>query len=220
MPDLRTEAIILRRTNYGETDRIINFLTPSGKISALAKGVRKEKSRLAGGIELFSVSDIVVHQRQNNQGLAILTGAKMLQFYQNIITNLPRLELASSCLKQTDRAAEQADNPEYFTILNQVLKGLNQNYPDELVSFWFRLNLARASGEEINLVRDASGTNLHPDETYFWDATESALRPAPNGPISAREIKLARLVLASPLKTIAAVQNVTEILPRLAAIAV
>lgn len=220
MPDLRTEAIILRRTNYGETDRIINFLTPSGKISALAKGVRKEKSRLAGGIELFSVSDIVVHQRQNNQGLAILTGAKMLQFYQNIITNLPRLELASSCLKQTDRAAEQADNPEYFTILNQVFKGLNQNYPDELVSFWFRLNLARASGEEINLVRDASGTNLHPDETYFWDATESALRPAPNGPISAREIKLARLVLASPLKTIAAVQNVTEILPRLAAIAV
>lgn len=219
MSDLRTEAIILRRTNYGETDRIINFLTPSGKISALAKGVRKEKSRLAGGIELFSVSDIVVHQRQNSQGLAILTGAKMLQFYQNIITNLPRLELASSCLKQTDRAAEQADNPEYFTILNQVLKGLNQNYPDELVSFWFRLNLARASGEEINLVRDTSGTNLHPDETYFWDATESALRPAPNGPISAREIKLARLVLASPLKTIAAVQNVTEILPRLAAIA-
>lgn len=219
MPDLRTEAIILRRTNYGETDRIINFLTPSGKISALAKGVRKEKSRLAGGIELFSVSDIVVHQRQNNQGLAILTGAKMLQFYQNIITNLPRLELASSCLKQTDRAAEQADNPEYFTILNQVFKGLNQNYPDELVSFWFRLNLARASGEEINLVRDASGTNLHPDETYFWDATESALRPAPNGPISAREIKLARLVLASPLKTIAAVQNVTEILPQLATIA-
>lgn len=220
MSDLRTEAIILRRTNYGETDRIINFLTPSGKISALAKGVRKEKSRLAGGIELFSVSDIVVHQRQNGQGLAILTGAKMLQFYQNIITNLPRLELASFCLKQTDRAAEQADNPEYFTILNQVLKGLNQNYPDELVSFWFRLNLARASGEEINLLRDASGISLHPDETYFWDATESALRPAPNGPISAREIKLARLILTSPLKTIAAVQNVTEILPRLAAIAV
>jgi len=49
----KTKAIVLRRTNYGEADRIIQFITPVGKISAIAKGVRREKSRLAGGIELF-----------------------------------------------------------------------------------------------------------------------------------------------------------------------
>lgn len=51
--DLHTRAIVLRRTNYGETDRILNLLTPEGKKSVLAKGVRREKSKLAGGIELF-----------------------------------------------------------------------------------------------------------------------------------------------------------------------
>ena len=59
--DLRTQAIILRRTNYGESDRILTLLTPEGKFSVLARGARKEKSRLAGGIELFSVSDVTIH---------------------------------------------------------------------------------------------------------------------------------------------------------------
>ena len=72
--DLRTRAIVLRRTNYGESDRILNLLTPEGKVAVLAKGVRKEKSRLAGGIELFSISDVVIHQGRSNLG--ILTGAK------------------------------------------------------------------------------------------------------------------------------------------------
>lgn len=43
--DLHTRAIVLRRTNYGETDRILNLLTPEGKKSVLAKGVRREKIR-------------------------------------------------------------------------------------------------------------------------------------------------------------------------------
>ena len=60
-PDLRTEAIILRRTDYGEADRILNILTPSGKISAIAKGVRKARSKLAGGIEMFTLAELLIH---------------------------------------------------------------------------------------------------------------------------------------------------------------
>ena len=58
--DLRTKAIVLRRTDYGEADRILQLLTPSGKRSVIARGVRKEKSKLAGGIELFSVRGGVI----------------------------------------------------------------------------------------------------------------------------------------------------------------
>ena len=48
---LRTDAIVLRRTNYGEADRILQVITPSsGRLSVMARSVRKEKSRLAGGI--------------------------------------------------------------------------------------------------------------------------------------------------------------------------
>ena len=54
-----TEAIVLRRTNYGEADRIIQFSTPLGHRSAMARGVRKSRSKLAGGVELLSLSQVV-----------------------------------------------------------------------------------------------------------------------------------------------------------------
>ena len=58
-PTTTTSAIILKRVDYGEADRILTLLTPDhGKLSLMAKGVRKIKSKLAGGIELFSISTI------------------------------------------------------------------------------------------------------------------------------------------------------------------
>ena len=44
--DIKTCAYVLRRTNYGEADRILNIITPLGKMSVIAKSVRKEKSNL------------------------------------------------------------------------------------------------------------------------------------------------------------------------------
>lgn len=215
--DLRTQAIVLRRTNYGESDRILNLLTPEGKVSALARGVRKEKSRLAGGVELFSVADIVVHRGRSS--LDIVTSAKMLRFYGNILSSMSCLELASSFLKQLDRAAEQADNPEFFDLLDQSLAGLNSNLDPQLVSTWFRFNLLRATGEEINLLRDVDSAPLRPDLRYFWDFAEHALRPDLSGNISAREIKLARLILRHPLARIAKIENASTLLPAIASIA-
>lgn len=60
MKTTRTRAIVLRRTNYGEADRILQLITPEGRQSVMARGVRREKSKLAGGIELFAVSDVVL----------------------------------------------------------------------------------------------------------------------------------------------------------------
>ncbi|MDO8591465.1 MAG: DNA repair protein RecO, partial [bacterium] len=56
-----TQGIVLSRTDFGEADRILTFLTNDhGKVRAIAKGVRKSKSKLAGGIELFSISDLTL----------------------------------------------------------------------------------------------------------------------------------------------------------------
>lgn len=225
--DLRTRAIVLRRTNYGESDRILNLLTPEGKVAVIARGVRKEKSRLAGGIELFSVADVVVRYGRHAQGraqasgqsLGTLTSAKMLNFYSNILSDMSTLELASSLLKKLDRAAEQTDNPAHFDLLSQSLASLDRGDALELVSAWFSLNFARASGEEINLLCDVSGQPLSPDVSYFWDPLESALRPDPAGNIRAPEIKLARFLLANPLRLAKNIENVATILPPLLPIA-
>ena len=57
----RTRAIVLKRTNYGEADRILQLLTTYGKRNVIAKSVRREKSRMAGGIELFSICEVVIN---------------------------------------------------------------------------------------------------------------------------------------------------------------
>jgi len=59
MKKIVTSAIVLSRINFGEADKIVTFITPSsGKLSCIARGARKIKSKLAGGIELFSVNTI------------------------------------------------------------------------------------------------------------------------------------------------------------------
>ena len=211
--DLKTEAFTLRRTNLGEADRLIDFLTPGGKITVLARSVRKEKSRLAGGIEMFCLSQITVHQSQKS-GRNVLTSAKMLKFYQHILSDLNRLELASEIIRKIDRAAEQTDSPEYFEIVKECHEALdNPKVNLDLVASWFYLNFARVRGEQINLITDTNGDKLSPDVSYVWDSTEGALRPLPQGKIGANEIKLMRLILASPLSLCARIENIGPLLP-------
>ena len=88
--DLRTFGIVLRRTNYGEADRILNIITPEGKVSAIARGVRKEKSKMAGNVELFSLIELNIHFGKNEMG--VLTGAKMKKYFGNIVKDLRKME--------------------------------------------------------------------------------------------------------------------------------
>ena len=121
--DLRTKAYVLRRTNYGEADRILNLITPEGKISAIAKAVRKEKSKLAGSVEMFSLIDINIHQGKSEFG--VITSAKMIRFYDKIVADLNKMELAGFVLKRISLMAEQSGNAEYFKIADQVLAAIN-----------------------------------------------------------------------------------------------
>ena len=216
--DIRTKAIVLRRTNFGEADRVINFLTEQGVIAAIAKGVRKEKSKLAGSVELFTVSDITLHKGLNNK-LCVLTSAKMLEHYGEIVYKLPELELAGMIMKKIARFAETSTGPEYFDLLHQILAALDAGVNPELVETWFWFNLAKTNGEQINLVKDTDGHDLDSFKTYVWDSTESALREQLGGNVGAEEIKLMRLMLSNTLKTTSRVKDIAPHLPTILYIA-
>lgn len=207
--DIRTKAIVLRRTNYGESDRILNLLTENGIISVLARGVRKEKSKMAGGVEMFCVSDIVYHEGKNNS-LGVLTSAKMLEAYQKIVTDLTKLEVGSNILKAVYRSGESAAGSDFFKVTKQAISALNTNLDINMIEAWFWLNFAKISGEEVNLFRDTSGEKLSPAQTYVWDSVENALRPQIGGNIGPSEIKLMRLMVSSDLETIARVKDVAK----------
>ena len=213
MNDTKTKAIVLKRTNYGEADRILQILTENGKISVIAKGVRKERSRLAGSIELFSLSEIVVHKGKGELG--ILTSARLIEFFSAICADLAALEFAGACLRDASRRADQVDNPEFFTLLTQTLTELNHHLAAiDIIHAWWMLNLLRASGEDINLRTDIANQPLQSSQIYVWNTLENALEPTTHHsphPITADHIKLMRLMLTSPLKLTLKIRNSTHL---------
>ena len=202
--DIKTLGLVLRRTNYGEADRILSVITREGKMSVMAKGVRRARSKLAGAVEMFTVSELMVHFGRGEMGT--LTGAKMVRHFSALVRDLGRLELASEFLKKVDRVAENSDSSEYYGLLEQGLSGLNDGLNTELVEAWFLLNLGRASGEEMNLYRDVAGEKLVADALYEWDEMEEAFLVRAGGAYGADEIKLMRLMLTAKLEVIARVK--------------
>lgn len=202
--DVRTFGLVLRRTNIGEADRILNLITPQGKMSVIARGARREKSKLAGGIEVFTLADYNIHFGRRELG--ILTGAKMVKHYGNLVKNFEKTSLAGAFLKRINALAEQTDSEEYFEILKQSLECLDDGLNGALVESWFLLNTIRASGDEINFYRDRHGEKLRAGARYAWDIGESAFYENLNGEFGTDEIKVLRLMVTSKLGVIGRVK--------------
>ena len=210
--DIKTLGYVLRRTNYGEADRILNIITPQGKISAIAKGVRREKSKLAGGVEMFSLVELNIHQGKSELG--VITSSRMKKYYGNILKDFSRMEFAALCLKKVSIAAENSDSSEFFDIVGQSLWGLDAGVNNDLIESWFWLNLAKASGEEVNLYRDVDGAKLSSDGRYNYDIGEKSLVLAPSGELGAEEIKIMRLMLTTGLDVVVRVKELDLLLPK------
>jgi DNA repair protein RecO (recombination protein O) len=199
--------------NYGEADRILDLITPEGKLAVIAKGARREKSRMAGGIELFSVSDVVV-RRKREEGLGILTSVRLVEFYgEEIVSDYDRLELAYGVLGEVNRRAEGLMGADFYELCWQVIEGLGRGREIEVVRAWYALNLLRVSGAGINLHRDRAGDKLVEGARYDWDGVERALYRADEGKIGTNEIKMMRLMMSSGLKLSGKVPGIAGVWP-------
>lgn len=201
MKTVRSKAIVLRRTNFGEADRVVQLLTPDGRRSVMARGVRKEKSKLAGGIELFAVSDVVIGEGKGDLG--VLTSAKLEHFYRHILEDYDRLQFGYVAVKLVSRASDTVDEPEWFDLLQETLAGLDVlTVPLPLIEAWFYIRYAALLGHELNLELDINGQPLSADEHYRYDSAEQGLRPVQNGEVSAEHIKLLRLLSTRSLSVL------------------
>ena len=219
MRQIVTSGIILARTNYGEADRIITLLTPDqGKLRLMAKGVRKVKSKLAGGIELFSVSSITYIQGRGEIGTLI--SARLAKHYGGIVKQLDRTMLGYELIKRLDKATEDEPEPEYFGLLEQVFEALNQplagDLPSDgasdldLIRVWFAMQLLRLGGHTPNLMTDLQGEKLLPDKAYNFSFDDMTLVAAQGrGHLTVNHIKFMRLGFAGyPPAALAQIQGV------------
>lgn len=194
MRHLLTTGIILKRTDYGEADRIITVLTPDqGKLRLMARGVRKVKSKLAGGIELFSTSHLTYVPGKGEIGTLI--SSRLISHYGGIVKDIGRVQLGYELIKQLDRATEDNPEPAYYYLLEQAFSGLNEPAVGlELLQAWFGAQLLKLAGHTPNLSTDAGGRQLVAGGTYSFDFDVMAFRPQAKGVFRARQITALRLL--------------------------
>jgi DNA repair protein RecO (recombination protein O) len=196
MKQFVTLAIILRRTDYGEADRILTLLTPGyGKLSLLAKGVRRIKSKLAGGIELFSVSEITFIRGRGEVGTLVST--RLIKHYAKIVGDLDRTMLGYGLIKQMHKATEDEPEEEYFDLLREAFEALNDlSVPLDVIQLWFMAGMLRLGGHAPNLQTDTNGQKLAADQAYQFSFEQMSFTPLPGGPYTADHLKFLRLAFA------------------------
>jgi DNA repair protein RecO (recombination protein O) len=192
----RTTAIVLTRTDYGEANRILTLLTPElGKIRLMARGVRKIKSKLAGGIELFSISDITFIRGRGDIGTLI--SARLDRHYGNIVRQLDRVQLGYEITKKINKATEDALEPAYFHLLEQTFIALDElNIPSQLVNLWFDAQIVKLAGYIPNLLSDASQHRLQAGMIYNFDFDSMSFVEHQHGRFGTNHIKLLRLLFS------------------------
>lgn len=169
MQQITTRAIVLSRTNFGEADRIVTFLTPDhGKISGMVKGARKARSKLAGGIELFSISDISFITGRGD--VSTITSTRLLRHYGSIVKDLDRTNLGYELVKNLNKATEDNPESEYFKLLDEAFAALNDKAIDlGIIKVWFTAQLLRLAGHTPNLRTDGQGGKLEATKTYSFN---------------------------------------------------
>ncbi len=136
----RAQAVVLGHFEYGEADRILKlFSLERGKISAIAKGVRKISSRKAGHLEPFSHVNLFLAKGRD---LDIITQAETINPMIGLREDLGLVALASYVVEVLDRFTyEEGPNPSLFRLLTQTLNRLEAGLNKETVIRYYEMRL-------------------------------------------------------------------------------
>jgi DNA repair protein RecO (recombination protein O) len=163
----RTPAVILKRMDLGEADRIVTlFSRDEGKIRAVAKGVRKTTSRAAGHLEPFTVADVLLAVGRE---LDVISQADTLESFRTIREDLDLTTHAYYLAEVVDLLTEDKhENRPVFEILVQGLHALTQTSDVRLVLVAFHLNLLDALGYRPELRECVNCRNaIEPERNRF-----------------------------------------------------
>lgn len=207
-----TSAIVLNRINYGEADKILTILTPeNGKIKLIAKGVRKVKSKLAGSVELFSVSNIIYIQ--GTKEIGTLISAKLQTFFSNITKDYSRTITGYELLKIANKSTKDAVDIDYYNLLLHSLVMLNNSEINPtLDGCWFMARQLKLLGHEINTLTDINNQKLIEKQNYNYDFKEMGFYYSKNGIYGSKHIKLLRLLLKEEVHKLNLISGLDKVL--------
>jgi DNA repair protein RecO (recombination protein O) len=194
----RDHGVVLRTIRLGEADRIVTFVTQAhGKVRAVAKGVRKTKSRF--GARLEPLSHVAV-QFYEGRELDIVTQAETVDHFRPIREDLDRMGKATSMLEVVDQIAQEREpSPRLYQMLVGGLRALAQ-HDSALVMpafFWKMLSL-----EGAHPLLDQCAQCGSPDDLVAFDIVQGGVlcRTCRQGQaISPEALSLIRRILGGGL---------------------
>lgn len=175
---LRTPALILRRRDFGEADRLLTVLTPyQGKLDVLAKGARKLNSSKTGHVELYTRADMLIHRGRD---LGICVQAEMTAPFLPLREDLNRGAHASYCAELLDRLTTEGetDAGALFRLMDDTFIRLSLEADLRLVARFFELRLLDLVGfrpELINCVVEHEP--LLPEDQFFDNTAGGVVCP-------------------------------------------
>lgn len=199
------QGIVIKRRDLGESDRLITILTKEkGKITAIARGSRKAKSKLKGYLELFRYDyfNLAV-----GKVFDIITAAETLETFDGFSRSLKKLSLASYCIEVTDRLVGEREPLEaVFDLLLESLRFLKKNSRHlDLLPSYFILSLGSLLGFQPEFYRSvASDKKLAMNDELFYSAQGGGLLSAKEAAsemdafsVSHKAVKVLRLLTES-----------------------
>jgi DNA repair protein RecO (recombination protein O) len=154
----KTEAIVLRSIRYGEADRILHLYTRDrGRVGAIAKGVRRPKSRFGGRLEPLFRVDLVMHEGRGE--LATVTSASTVSAHPRLRDGRETLQRATQACDAVLRLfdSQEPNRPAYNLLCNELtLLDENPGIASRAQALAFRLKLLLAAGFMPELAACAS----------------------------------------------------------------
>lgn len=153
MAQIKTEAILLKGTNYRDRSKIITLYTKShGKMSMVAKSVRDTKTRWGGVLQSMAYLNVIFYYNEN-RSLHLISGADYCKSFQSIYNDMEKMQIGFRIVELINKTTEdQHVSDNLFNLLVESLDNLNnatKNYINLL--FNFELRLAKILGFELDM---------------------------------------------------------------------
>ena len=157
MASLRSEALVLRSVDFGESDRILHLLVPEkGRVTAIAKGARRSVKRFGGTLDFFNHLKVHVERRRPTS-MARLEQAQLIHAYVPIRVDPRRFALGCYLLELLDRLAPEGGAPQdmrrIFRFALGALTRLCERDPDASLRTLLELRALDALGLRPELGR-------------------------------------------------------------------
>lgn len=194
----RVEALVLRHTDWGEADRLLSIFTLElGKVRAIAKGVRKPRSRKAGHLEPFTHVTLLLARGRD---MLLVTQADTLDPFTSLREDLLLTTYASYVVELLDKfTLEEGENRALFQLLLETLKRLEGYSPPEAAVHYYELRLLELVGFRPQLFQCVKGgEQILPENQYFSAQQGGVLCPrcgqgVPGArPVSLQALKILR----------------------------